>query len=167
MAVLAMAACASATNAPPPFDGFIALGTWGGDSAAMIVGDTAMHLHIGCTYGDVSGRIPIGTDGRFDVTGSYMLRAYPIAVGPSVPARFVGRLDGATIVVTVTVDDTVQHATVVRGPATVTYAQAPRLMQCPICRRPIITRTGPSGVRSDGPGHARAMTVRLPGVRRR
>jgi hypothetical protein len=64
--------------------------------------------------------------------------AYPIAVGPTVPARFVGRVDGATIVVTVTVDDTVQHATVVRGPATVTYAHEPRLMQCPICRRPII-----------------------------
>ena len=139
MVLLAIAACASATNAPPPFDGFIALGAWGGDSAAMIVGDTAMHLHIGCTYGDVSGRIPVGADGRFDVTGSYMLRAFPIAVGPSVPARFVGRLDGATIVVTVTVDDTVQHATVIRGPATVTYAQEPRLMQCPICRRPIIT----------------------------
>jgi hypothetical protein len=137
--VLAVAACASATNAPPPSDGFIALGSWGGDSAAMIVGDTAMHLHIGCTYGDVSGRVPVGADGRFDVAGSYMLRAYPIAVGPSVPARFVGRVDGATLVVTVTVDDTVQHATVVRGPATVTYAHEPRMMQCPICRRPIIS----------------------------
>ncbi|HEY5061931.1 MAG TPA: hypothetical protein VII52_10375 [Gemmatimonadaceae bacterium] len=149
MAALAIAACASAPNAPPSSDGFIPLGTWGGDSAAMIVGDTAMHLHIGCTYGDVSGRVPVGVDGRFDVTGSYMLRAYPIAVGPSVPARFVGRVDGATIVVTVTVDDTVQHATVVRGPATVTYAQEPRLMQCPICRRPIITGTGWGAVSSD------------------
>ena len=139
--VVAITACSAAVSLPPS-DGFIALGTWGGDSAGMIVGDTAMHLHIGCTYGDVSGRIPVGTDGRFDVMGSYMLRAYPIAYGPSVPARFTGQLDGATIVVTVTVNDTVQHTTVVRGPASVTYGQQPRSMPCPICRRPIFTRVG-------------------------
>jgi hypothetical protein len=54
----------------------------------MIVGDTAMHLHIGCTFGDVSGRVPLGANGQFDVAGSYLLRAYPIAVGPTMPARF-------------------------------------------------------------------------------
>ena len=155
--VLMIVACSAAVNLPPS-DGFIALGTWGGDSAGMIVGDTAMHLHIGCTYGDVSGRIPVGTDGRFDVMGSYMLRAYPIAVGPAVPARFTGRLDAATIVVTVIVNDTVQHATVVRGPATVTYGQEPRRMPCPICRRPIITRVGELTLRRAGsPGTARAL----------
>ena len=66
-----------------------------------------------------------------------MLRAYPIAVGPSVPARFVGRLDGSTVIVTVTVDDTVQHQTVVRGPVIVRYGDEPRLGPCPICRRPV------------------------------
>ena len=140
-AAVAIAACASgAIVKPPPFDGFIALGTWGGDSAGMIVSDTAMHLHVGCTYGDVSGRIPVGADGRFDVAGSYMLRAYPITVGPPVPARFTGRVDGATLVVTVTVNDTVQHTTVVRGPANLTYGKEPRAMPCPICRRPVHTR---------------------------
>ena len=37
----------------PPVDGPLAVGTWGGDGAAMIVADTSMHLHVGCTYGDV------------------------------------------------------------------------------------------------------------------
>jgi hypothetical protein len=108
----------------------------------MIVGDTAMHLHVGCTYGDVSGRIDVGASGQFDVTGSYMLRAFPIAVGPSVPARFKGQVNaanGGTATITVTVDDTVAKQTVVRGPVTLTLGAAPRLMPCPICRRPVIT----------------------------
>ena len=143
-------ACAASGNAPLPVDGNLALGTWGGDNAGMIVSDTAMHLHVGCTYGDVSGRIALAADGSFDVVGSYMLRAYPITVGPSVPARFQGRVDGAVAVVTVTVNDTVQHATVIKGPVTVKFGDEPRLGPCPICRRPIITIRRPSL----GPGGA-------------
>ena len=135
----AIVACSSASSAPLPADGLLPLGNWGGDSSAMIVSDTAMHLHISCTYGDVSGRVPLAADGSFDVAGSYMLRAYPIAVGPSVPARFVGRLIGSTLTVSAIVNDTVQHQTVTRGPVTVKLGADPKLLPCPICRRPIIT----------------------------
>jgi hypothetical protein len=121
-------------------NGLLALGTWGGDSSGMIVSDTAMHLHVACTFGDVSGRVPVGTDGSFDAQGTYVLRAYPITVGPAVPARFVGHVRGATATITVTVDDTVTHTTVVRGPVTVTLGVDPRLGPCPICRRPIVTK---------------------------
>jgi len=131
--------CASGSTTPP-FDGALPLGNWGSDGAGMIVGDTAMHLHIKCTYGDVSGRIPVDANGRFDVAGSYMLRAYPIAVGPTLPARFSGRLTGAIATITVTVNDTVQHQTVVLGPVMVTYGKEARMWPCPICRRPIVTR---------------------------
>jgi len=131
--------CASGSTTPP-FDGSLPLGNWGSDGAGMIVGDTAMHLHIKCTYGDVSGRVPVDANGRFDVAGSYMLRAYPIAVGPTLPARFSGRLAGAIATITVTVNDTVQHQTVVLGPVMVTYGKEPRMWPCPICRRPIVTR---------------------------
>ena len=132
-------ACASSPTLPP-YDGSLPLGTWGSDSAALIVGDTAMHIHIKCTFGDVSGRIPLTADGSFDVTGSYMLRAFPIAIGPPVPARFVGRVRGADVTVTVTVNDTVEHKTVVLGPVSATYGKEARLGPCPICRRPILTR---------------------------
>ena len=138
-AAATLIACASGASLPPS-DGALALGNWGGDGAGMIVGDTAMHLHIKCTYGDVSGRIPVDADGRFDVAGSYMLRAYPIAVGPTVPARFTGRLDRTSVTITVTANDTVSHQTVVLGPVTVTYGKQPSLWPCPICRRPIVTR---------------------------
>lgn len=133
-------ACSSAVSSVPISDGFIPLGTWGGDSGGMIVGDTAMHLHVACTYGDVSGRIPVSSNGQFDVRGSYVLRAYPITVGPSVPARFIGHVDGSTITVTAIVDDTVEHKTVTRGPVTVKFGDEPRLGPCPICRRPIVTK---------------------------
>jgi hypothetical protein len=131
--------CSSTAGPLPPSDGYIALGTWGGDTAGMIVGDTALHLHIGCTFGDVSGRVPLDAEGRFDANGSYMLRAFPIAVGPSVPARFTGQLDGNVISITATIDDTVQMKTVVLGPVKVAYLVDPRMRNCPICRRPIHT----------------------------
>jgi hypothetical protein len=118
----------------PPFVGALAIGTWGGEGAGMIVSDTSMHLHVGCTYGDVSGRVPLA-NGRFDEKGSYMLRAYPIATGPTVPARFVGQVSGISATITVTVNDTVQHQTVVEGPVTVVYGRQPQLGPCPICKR--------------------------------
>ena len=100
----------------------------------MIVADTSMHLHVGCTYGDVSGRVQV-VNGEFDVTGSYMLRAYPIAIGPTLPARFTGTAAGNRATITVTVQDTVEHQTVVRGPVVVTFGAQPQLGPCPICRR--------------------------------
>ena len=131
-------ACSSTTTAP--FDSVLPLGTWGGDNSGMIVGDTAMHLHVACTYGDVSGRIPLSANGQFDVAGSYMLRAYPIAIGPTMPARFVGRVDGAKATITVTVNDTTEHKTVVLGPVVVTLGATPQMGPCPICRRPVVTQ---------------------------
>ena len=134
----AIVACSSSTSSLPA-DGLLPLGTWGGDNAGMIVSDTAMHLHVGCTFGDVSGRVALGATGTFDVQGSYMLHAYPITVGPSVPARFVGKVDGAKATITVTVNDTVGKQTVILGPVSVTLGVDPRLGPCPICRRPIRT----------------------------
>ena len=130
-----VAGCSAGISANlPPDDGSLAVGTWGSDGAGMIVGDTAMHLHIGCTYGDVSGRVPV-VAGEFDVSGNYMLRAFPVAVGPTVPARFTGRITGKAATVTVTVGDTIQHQTVVLGPVVVKFGETPRLGPCPICRR--------------------------------
>ena len=142
--------CAS-TAPVVPADMQLPLGIFGGDSGGMIVGDTAMHLHIGCTFGDVSGRVPVDASGRFDVAGSYTLRAYPITVGPAVPARFTGSIDGDRIVVTATIDDTVGHATVVRGPASLRLGVERNFAPCPICRRPVVTLRSntvtPSGAR--------------------
>ena len=137
-----IAVVCSSPGAVAPATGLLSLGNWGGDSAAMIVGDTAMHLHVGCTFGDVSGRVQLDAAGHFDVQGSYTLRAFPIAVGPSVPAHFEGNVStaqGGTAVIVVTINDTVTGQTVIHGPVTVALGQTPRLMPCPVCRRPIVT----------------------------
>lgn len=131
----AVVSCDRDLSQPSSFVDIIPNGTWGGDTAGMIVGDSAVHFHIACTFGDVSGRIPVNTAGEFNVVGSYMLRAFPIAVGPTLPARFIGRIVGTTVTTTVIVDDTVQKRTVVRGPVMVTLGISPRLGPCPICTR--------------------------------
>jgi hypothetical protein len=127
-------ACQSPTDQATS-DGFLASGTWGAEGAGLIVGDSVTHLHIGCTFGDMPAPIAIGSNGSFDIAGSYVLRAYPVMIGPSLPARFVGHLSGSRLTVTVTVDDTVQRTTVIRGPVTVTFGETPKLGPCPICVR--------------------------------
>lgn len=138
---VATAAAATACSSAPltQIDGYLALGTWGGSLSGMIVGDTAMHLHVGCTYGDVSGRIPVDSSGHFDVTGSYMLHAYPIAVGPAVPARFTGQVKGDVATITVMVNDTVAQQNTVLGPVTLRLGDPPEMGPCPICRRTVHT----------------------------
>jgi hypothetical protein len=111
----------------------LAVGTWGGDGAGVIVSDTLAHVHVGCTYGNFELPGSIDRNGRFESTGSDVLRAYPIAVGPSLPARMQGTIDGRRLTFIVTVNDTVQGGTTVLGPKTVVLGDDPRLGPCPIC----------------------------------
>ncbi len=143
LAAAGLAACSASSAADDSF-GPLAIGTWGSDSGAAIVGDTAVHLHIGCTFGDVSGRIVPGANGHFTVAGTYVLRAYPVLVGPTLPAQFSGQRVGDHVTITVTVNDTTTKQLVVRGPATFTLGAAPRESPCPICRDPF---GAPRGVR--------------------
>ena len=107
-------------------------GTWGGEDAALIVGQDSAHAHIGCTKGDVKGVIPLDADGRFAVDGSYNVNAFPVDLGILHPARFTGTTDGRTLTFIVRLTDTGQTL----GPAVVTLGQEPRMGTCPICRRP-------------------------------
>src|SRR5262249_44085600 len=81
----------------PPNDGKLAIGTWGGDNAGVIVSEEQGHVHVGCTFGDMPPNIQLDDSGRFTVSGSYVLRAYPIQQGPSLPASFSGRVSGAVL----------------------------------------------------------------------
>ncbi|MEO7964540.1 MAG: hypothetical protein ABIT38_11620 [Gemmatimonadaceae bacterium] len=137
IALVALAQCNSATEAPATV---LAGGTWGGSNAALIVGDTSVHLHIGCTKGDFTRPAVLDAGGHFDIAGSYVLRAYPIQLGPSLPARFTGTARGSQIVITVVVNDTVMHSVVTLGPATVTKGRKPKLGACPVCAKPASIR---------------------------
>ena len=102
---------------------------------AVIVKEAPSHVHFGCTNGDFSAPIHVDADSRFSVSGSYMLRAYPIPIGPTVPAQMAGQVQGRRLTFTVAVNDTVTKELVVFGPATVIFGQDPQMGPCPICVR--------------------------------
>jgi hypothetical protein len=131
-----IAAGCSGTSLLPPAGDTLALGTWGGDDAGVVVGDSVTHLHVGCTFGDILGTIPLDANGRFTVDGSYVLRAYPVMVGPPLPAQFSGQVAGRTLTLAIAVNDTVENRLVALGPVVVVYERSPVMGQCPICRTP-------------------------------
>ena len=126
----------SGTLQPPTNDGFLALGTWGGDNAGLIATNSLTHVHIGCTFGDVVGMVALDGNGRFAREGSYRLRAYPVAVGPTLPARFSGSVQGNTLTLAIAVNDTVEKRLVLLGPVTVVFGKDGNMGPCPICRTP-------------------------------
>ncbi len=119
-----------------PRPGTVITGTWGGDNAGLLADDTSAHVHIKCTYGDIHQAIVIGATGGFDVPGEYLLRAYPVAVGPTLPARFHGSVSGWVMTLSVTVTDTVADTTAELGPVKLARGIEPKMWPCPICRLP-------------------------------
>jgi hypothetical protein len=111
----------------------LTIGTWGGDNAGLIVNDTIAHAHIGCTLGNFPAPVALER-GRFSVTGAYVLRAYPVYIGPELPAQFTGEIDGNRLTLRVSVNDTVERKVVNLGPVTVTFGREPKMGPCPICK---------------------------------
>lgn len=132
--ILLVIACGDNGFDPAP-GGTLAIGAWGADGAGVIVDESGVHVHVGCTFGDIVGRVPV-VDGRFTIDGSYMLRAYPIAVGPTVPAQFSGQIVGRTLTLAIAVDDTVENQIVRLGPVSVEFGTEPNMAPCPICEFP-------------------------------
>jgi len=98
--------------------------------------DTSSHTHIACTFGNVHQAIVLDRNGRFDVPGEYVLRAYPVYVGPTLPARYQGTVFGKIMTLRVTVSDTTADTTAHLGPVRLIQGQEPHMQACPICRRP-------------------------------
>jgi len=132
-AAIVAAACGDGAFVP---GGTLDIGTWGGDEAGVIVTDSSAHVHVRCTFGDIPDVILLNEEGRFTVDGSYVLRAYPVTVGPPLPAQFSGRVVGRTLTLAIAVNDTVEDRVVALGPVTVVYGREPRMIACPICRAP-------------------------------
>jgi hypothetical protein len=108
-------------------------GEWGGENAGVIVDASKAHVHVGCTFGDFPVPGELDAESRFSVTGSYLLRAFPVAVGPTMPATFAGQIRNGTLTMTVAVNDTIQGQIVVLGPVTVVYGREAQMGPCPIC----------------------------------
>ena len=138
LSIFAVLACSAATSARITE----VVGTWGGDNAGLIVNDTDVHVHIGCTLGDAVGPIHPNADGRFEATGTYNVDAYPVNRGIDHPAQFTGQITGQTMALTVTLTDTAR----VLGPVTLIYGKEPKMGPCPICRIPKEIRTPTNSV---------------------
>ncbi len=121
---------ASCDATEPPSPGRILTGTWGGDDAGFIVADTAVHVHIGCTKGDIPQTVTVDGSGKFDVPGEYSVDVHPVARGIIHPARFVGDVNGLRLTLTVMLTDTA----VTLGPVELTFGREPDMRICPICR---------------------------------
>jgi hypothetical protein len=145
-----LAACQAVGPVPVPGQ---VQGTWGGDNAGLIAGDSSAHVHIGCTFGDTRESLHIDANGRFDQAGVYDVDAYPVSRGITHPARFTGTVIGRSMVLTVTLSDTARQL----GPVVLTYGVDPKMGPCPICRTPpSLNRTGrASSDRHTAPGGVR------------
>src|SRR6185503_15761872 len=107
-------------------------GTWGGEHVALEVTAEAGRLEYDCAHGDLGEPLVVDRSGRFDVTGTHT----PEHGGPvredeklaSHPARYVGRVDGNRMTLTVTV--TVTNAAETLGTFTLTRGEAGRLLKC-------------------------------------
>ncbi|PYQ11425.1 MAG: hypothetical protein DMF80_21645 [Acidobacteria bacterium] len=124
-------ALAAACEASRTGLGAVPVGTWGGEDAGLVVSADSSHAHIGCTLGDVTGPIPLDSEGRFDVAGQWNVDAFPIDRGILHPARLSGRTDGRSLSLAVRLTDTGQAL----GPVALTLGQPPHMRGCPICRR--------------------------------
>lgn len=133
LGTMAAATCREASFGPGDT---LTEGTWGGDDTGLIVNDTVAHVHFGCTYGNFPAPVELDEEGRFSVSGEYVLQAYPIVVGPPMPAELVGVVEGIDVTMTVAVNDTVQDRLVVFGPKTVRLGREPTMQMCPICESP-------------------------------
>ena len=125
---LPLAGCGGGPTGP----GTVAVGTWGGDDAGLIVRADGVHAHVGCTYGDVAGAIPFDAEGRFDVAAQWDVDAFPIDRGILHPARLTGTTTGRDLTFSVLLTDTGRTL----GPSVVTLGREPRMVNCPICRTP-------------------------------
>ena len=128
LSIFTVLACSAATSTPITD----VVGTWGGDNAGLIVSDTDVHVHIGCTLGDAVGPINPDANGRFEATGTYNVNAYPVDRGITHPATFSGQIIEQTMTLTVSLTDTAR----VLGPVTLVYGKEPKMGPCPICRVP-------------------------------
>ena len=102
----------------------------------MIADDPSAHVHIGCPYGNIHQQLVLDSAGRFDLPGEQNITAHPVDLGILHPARFVGRVRGGDMTLTITLTDT----TVTLGPVVLVYGVEPKMGACPICRRPAMQR---------------------------
>ena len=72
-------------------------GAWGGNQIALTVTRAGAQVEFACAHGTVDQSLPVDSDGRFDVPGSYTADGGPTPASQlPKPARYSGQLHGTT-----------------------------------------------------------------------
>jgi hypothetical protein len=75
----------------------------------MVVTDDGADIEYDCAHGSISGPIKLESNGRFDVNGKHVREhSGPIRLGETLAsqsARYVGRINGDLMILTVTLPD--------------------------------------------------------------
>ena len=106
-------ACAS-SDAP------VAEGSWGGQSASLVLERGGGVLGYSCGSGTMDATWTVSADGHLTGTGQHFFGGGPLPSGgrPPHPATYAGNIDGRVLVLTVTLTDlkqTLGPFTMVRG----------------------------------------------------
>ena len=133
--LIALPACAPSAGTEGPSGDQLPIGRWGAVDQGVIVSADLVHIHVGCTKGDFPAPIQLDAQGRFQVDGTYMLRAFPVA-RETLPAQVSGVVSGRRLTLSIAVNDTVLKKPTSVGPITVTLGVEPRMANCPICVDP-------------------------------
>lgn len=120
-----LSSCASSTGP----DMFVSAGSWGGEHAVLTVETNSASIEFDCAHGSLPAPIALTQD-RFDVAGDYVQEhGGPIREGEQVvhrPARYQGAVDGKTMTLTVTLNDTGDRI----GSFTLTHGVSGRVFKC-------------------------------------
>ena len=107
----------------------VATGTWGGADIRLDVTDRGAQADFSCAQGSIDEPMTLDSDGRFDARGSYA----PEGPGPQRedqsggrPARYVGRVQGSTMTVTISLIESGEKV----GPFTLTHGKTIKITKC-------------------------------------
>jgi len=125
--VVLLAACSGSPTEPRT--SALANGVWSGGGACLrVVSDPNVLPHTSTfTFGCGRGEFPtpdLRRDGTFDADGTFVIEVGPVSQNPPPPAHFSGRLQGATLTLTVTPQTL--------APATYTLHYTPAAAQCAV-----------------------------------
>jgi len=110
----------------------LAFGTWGGDRAQVVAGDSLTQVWVNCAWGDFPGDIPLDASGRFSVNGNWTASFGPIRIGGAMPAQLSGQVTGRTLTFAIAVYDTVAMQVSSVGPQAVVFGRPGGIVVCPV-----------------------------------
>lgn len=128
---MALSWCGGAATGPSQ-GGPVALGDWGGAHIGLHVTSNGGQVEYDCAHGTIDEALIADGHGRFEARGVHVREhGGPEREGEppdSHPARYTGAVDGRTLTMSLTVEETDTQRLV--GDFTLTFGQAPRLTKC-------------------------------------